>query len=133
MFIDSLLQVSAAEAVASTEASDDYIDLKAAGDAIGHELTFVCRVHTAFTTGDAATLSVALQTDDNSSFSSPTTLAASGVLAVTAIDAVGDRPLVVKVGPGLQRYVRAYYTVGTGSFTNGKVDAFLVKDIDLSR
>ena len=130
MFIDALTVFSDAQAVTVSAASTNYMDTLAAGDSYeGAWLVF--RVETAFTAGGAATMQVDLQTDDNSSFSSATTLCTlpGGAIAVATLVAGLIRK--VRIPPGAERYLRGYYTVSTGPMTAGNADLFITKDVDL--
>ena len=128
MIMDDFLVMSDAQAVTSSAASTSYIDTLAAGDAISPGARLKVGINTAFVTGDSATLTVALQTDDNSSFSSAKTLLTTSALDVTDIDAAGDSVLDLVIPSGVERYLRVYYTVGTGSFSAGNIDARIVID-----
>lgn len=132
MIIDKYLVLSDAQEVASSEASDYYIDALAAGDAIHDGARIKVQINTAFVTGDNATLTIALQCDDNADFSSAKTLFTTAALAVTDIDAIGDIPVDVEIPAGCERYIRLYYTVGTGTFSAGKIDARLVLGTNLT-
>ena len=128
MIIDAYLVLDDAQAITVTRASTSFIDSLAAGDAISPGARLKVQVNTAFVTGDSATLTVALQCDDNSGFNSAKTLVTTSAIAVTSIDAIGDVVLDVVIPPMCERYIRAYYTVGTGSFSAGKIDARIVLD-----
>ncbi|UQO04992.1 hypothetical protein L0Z13_11620 [Burkholderia multivorans] len=87
MIIDSLLEFSRAQALTATGASTNIIDLGSDRDiGPGQPLWAVIAVQVAAdnTTGDE-TYSIALQTDDNAAFSSPTTIATVAP-AAAAID-----------------------------------------------
>ncbi len=127
-FIDSFLVMSDAQEVLTSAASTSYIDALSAGDAISPGVRLKIQVNTAFVTGDSATLTIALQCDDNASFTSAKTLTTTAALAVTDIDAIGDIPVDLVIPKGCERYIRMYYTVGTGSFSAGKIDARIVLD-----
>ena len=74
--------------------------------------------------GNNSTLSVKLETDDNESFSSPTTLQELGVFP--ALSTVSTEPLQVPlVLKDVQKYIRAYYTVSGGDLTSGAVRSYL--------
>jgi hypothetical protein len=128
MIIDNLLVMSDAQAVTVSAASSSHIDTLAAGDAISPGARLKVQINTAFTTGDNATLTIALQCDSDSAFGSPKTLFATAALAVTSIDAIGDIPVDIVIPKGCERYVRMYYTVGVGTFSAGKIDARIVLD-----
>lgn len=130
MILDAYLVMSDAQAVTVTADSTSYVDQLAAGQAIAPGARLKVQINTAFTTGDSATLTVALQCDDNASFTSATTLYTTSALAVTSIDAAGDIVLDIEIPPGAERYIRAYYTVGTGSFSAGNIDARIVLNTD---
>ena len=129
MIIDNFLVMSDAQEVLTTAASESYIDTLAAGNALVPGARLKVIVNTAFTTSDSATLTVALQTDSDSGFATAlATLLTTSALAVTSIDAIGDNILDIQIPVGMLRYLRMYYTVGTGSFLTGKVDARIVLD-----
>jgi hypothetical protein len=132
MLIDKELQFSDAQAITGDAASTDYIDQGAAGDALqGAELYLVVRVHTTLdSAGEAATLTVKLQSDDNSSFSSAKDHFISEAFAESALVA-GTELVKMKLPVGMQRYIRVYYDRGTEDFTSGKVDAFLTPAVDV--
>lgn len=74
--------------------------------------------------GNDSTLSIKLETDDNESFSSPTTLQEIGVFP--ALSTVSTEPLQVPlVLKNVQKYIRAYYTVSNGNLTTGAVRSYL--------
>lgn len=131
MIRDKLLQFSEAQAVTASAASTNYLDLGSAREANDNGLIeLIARIHTLFVTGDAATLTVALQADNDSAFGTPTTVLQSASAIAVASLVAGYEPLRVRF-PRLivpERYVRLYYTVGTGSFSAGKIDAELVLD-----
>jgi hypothetical protein len=132
--LDRLGTLSDAQALTSTAASEDVIDLGVGEDAFGTALTdpdlaegrqiFVnVQVGTVLdSSGQAATLTVALQDSaDNSSWSAVYSTAA--IAEATLVE--GYRILSMGLPVGLRRYIRLYYTVGTESFTSGNVSAWL--------
>lgn len=129
MIIDASLVFSDAQAVTATAASDSYADTLAAGNSYEGSWVVV-RVDTAFTAAGAATLTIDLQTDDNTSFSSPTTLCSlpGGAIAVASLIAGFTRK--IRIPLGAERYLRGNYTVATGPMTAGKIDLFITNDID---
>lgn len=133
MIVDKNLMVSNAQAVTSSAASTDYIDQGAAGDAFGNELYLVVQVDTAATASGAATVNFQLESDSDSGFATAKVVNFdSGAIAKTALTA-GAEPVKVKLPVGLKRYIRVYYTVGTGPLTAGKFNAFLVNAVDVRR
>jgi hypothetical protein len=132
MIIDKDLILSDAQAVTASAASDNYIDQGAAGDAVRPCILKVMCNTTADSTNDTATVVVSIQTDDNSSFSTPATLATSASFAIgDAGVTAGGSVMEVALPAGLQRYIRVYYTIGTQNLTAGKFDAFIVRDVKL--
>jgi hypothetical protein len=126
MLFDVETLFSNRQAVTTTGNSANAIDTGAARDLLaGEALTLVVQVSTAFTAGGAAALTVALETDDNVSFSSATTLFTSPAIPVAALTA-GARPVQIRVPRGAERYLRLVYTVATGPMTAGAVIAGLV-------
>ena len=132
MIIDKLLEFSTAQDLRGTAASEDYVDTLAAGSAYGNELWLVVRVGTALeSTGKNATLTISLQSDSNSNFSTALkTHVSSGAIAEASCTA-NTIIWKTKIPTGLQRYLRLYYTVGTENFTSGTIDAFITPDIPI--
>lgn len=110
MYVDNLLEVSDAQALTASAASTDVIDLGSDRDiAPGRQIYLVVTLDVASdgTTGDE-TYTAAIQTDDNSGFSSATTLA---TVTIPRSSAAGTM-FVIPVPYGNERYLRAYYTLG---------------------
>lgn len=129
MILDKQLKVSDQQAVTATAASTDYIDQGAAGDAYD-SLFLVVTCDVTAESGGATTLDLALETDDNSSFSSATKLAEkTGIAKATCV--AGAELWKIPVPPGAERYMRVKYTVNTANFSAGKFSAFLVKDVKI--
>jgi len=125
MMYDKLLTFGTDQAVTATAASTDIIDLGAVRDiGNGEPLELVILVTETATSGGSSTVTIDLQTDDNSGFSSAATLASSGAIAKASITA-GTELLRVKVPLNVERYLRLYYTVATADLTAGKFTAFL--------
>ena len=84
MYIDTELELADSQAVTASAASTNIIDFTHGAPAdvgVGDHLYLVVQVDTAATAGGAATVTFALQTDDNSSFSSATALWTSATIA----------------------------------------------------
>ncbi len=126
MYIDRQNLFGQDQAVTVSAATTDPIDLGAARD-IGNgerlELLVLCTQDVA--AAGAATVTVALQSDDNPSFSSPANLVLSDAVPKASLVA-GTQILRVAVPYGTERYVRLFYTVGTGPLTAGKFTSGLV-------
>jgi len=123
MIIDYNLQFSDAQALTVDAASTNIIDLGSDRDiGVGEEMKIALNFDVAMG-GSSPTLAVLVQTDDNSSFSSATTVLTSRSIADAAI---GDQ-LVLGLPDTNERYVRLYYDVG-GTSPTMTVSASVVKD-----
>lgn len=113
------------QAVTASAASTDYIDLKAAREmGAGEPIHVFVRVTEDFAT--LTSLTVGIQTDDNTSFSSAATKASSGAIAAAALLAGTYIPMPA-LPPGTnERYMRLYFTVAGTNASAGKITAGLV-------
>lgn len=133
MYIDYETKLSSEQAVTSSAASTNYIDLGVARD-IGNseEMFLMVHVTEAATASGSATVNFSLECDDNSSFSSAKTVYDSGAVAKATL--VLNYQFFIPIPPGCdERYVRLYYTVGTGPLTAGKFTAAIVDKIQNSK
>lgn len=126
MILDAQLQLSAAQAITADAGSTNYIDLSVQrnlfdGQPMG--VLFHVSVAADFTTGDE-TYAFQAQCDDNTSFSSATTLA-TRTIAASALTANSLHFLPVPHGLNVERYFRAYYDVG-GTTPTITVTAYLI-------
>lgn len=122
MILDSRLQLSAAQELTASAVSTNVIDLGADRDiGVGDPLWLVIPVLVSMT-GTSPTFSVSIQTDDNSGFSSATTLLASSAVAGSTIPA--GTLIVVPFPFANERYVRANYTLA-GTSPTITIDAYL--------
>lgn len=137
MYLDKQNTLSDSQAVTVTAASTNIIDLgndDAAVQPLNEkgDIDLLIQVVTAFTADGSATLVVAIQTDDDVGFGSPTTLYTSAAIAVADLVAGYKVPI-----PGLpeinEQYLRAYYTVATGPMTAGAIYAGLTLDRQTNR
>lgn len=114
----------------TTEASNDYVDFGVARDmGVGSELYFFSVVTVAFTDGSSnSTMTLTLETDDNSSFSTAATAMTIGTFA--ALAAIGTR-LIARLQPEVcdERYMRVKYTVANGDLSTGKFTSGLTHNI----
>lgn len=135
MIMDVQNRFSSAQAITATAASADIIDLGIAGRSVGtgEDVYLVVQVVSAFTdTGNDSTVTVTLETDDNTGMSSAATLLTVGTFA--ALSAVGSRLIVrLPISAAYERYIGLRYTVAGGNLTTGAVTAFLTKDVDAYR
>lgn len=133
---DFIMSDAQAETTVAAHASDNYVDLQAAASNLDCDLELIVRVNTTCTSGGAATVLVTVETDDNTSFSSATALAATGAVAVASLTA-GYQLLRLRIpvkgtAGGLERYLHVTYTIGTAALTAGKFDAYLCRAVDLN-
>ena len=151
MITDRTTTFSKAQAITVTAASDNIIDLLATGTPHGdaaalarnlglnHDIAFVVQVLEQFTAAGAATLTVALQCDDNEAFSSPKTIWTSPAYSLAQLKPgarLNINPSMVAgyLNDGVtERYMRLNYTVATGPMTAGKVFAGIVAAVQNER
>lgn len=128
MILDAHLQFSDSQALTSTAASTNIIDLGADRNiGIGNKLGVYLNVEVAANAGDGdETYSIAIQTDDNSGFSSATTLSTFTITRGTAAGTVYLQGIPSDTTP--ERYLRLNYTLG-GTTPSVTVSAHLVPDI----
>lgn len=122
--LDASLELSDAQAVTVTAASTNVIDLTAVAPNIGRggRLYLQVKVNEAATASGSATLDLAVQDSaDNSSYAAIHSVPQFAKAVLTA----GAILLTFELPPKLRRYVRVYYTVGTGPLTAGKFDAYI--------
>lgn len=127
MFIDKALQVSNEQAVTTSAASTDVIDLGQANPNLGlnDHTSLAITVDNTVTADGAATVTFSLQDSaDNSSFAD---VVATG--AVSKSNLAAGAQIVLPMPTKLRRYVRVYYTVATGPLTAGKFSAQVVTGI----
>ena len=127
MFVDAKNDFSVAQTIA-TAASTNVIDLGpikgAARDVgVGEKFYIVLWTPTAMS-GTTPTLTVAVQTDDNVGFASPTTLHTSAALTPANLAA---GPVVIPMPFGAEKFLRLSYTAG-GTVAAGTVSASVTLD-----
>lgn len=127
MLLDQNAMLSDGQELTVTGASQNVIDLGAAGNTVPGALFAVCRVDKAF--AGLTALEVALQTSDTEDFSSPEVLA-SIAPATSGLAKDGTTVFAAAVPAGIKRFVRAYYTV-TGTVTAGEISFFLTDAVDM--
>lgn len=139
MIFDAQTRFSNAQAITASAASTNVIDLLAAGIPFGHtvavtrdlgvnsemaEAELQIQVTEAFAT--ATSVKVAVQTDDNSAFSSAATILETEAIPIASLIAgyvfnIDEFPFRTR-----ERYVRLYYTVAGSDATAGKITAGVV-------
>ena len=120
MYQDKATLMSDGQTITSTGASTDYIDLGAARDISRGEPLWLVAVITA-TSGTSPTINMALQSDDNTSFSSALTVATTGTLTSPG---VGTTLVLAVQAQTAERYIRAYFTLG-GTSPSFTIDAWI--------
>ena len=129
MFIDDYLILSDAQAITISTNSTNVVDTLAAGHGMNDMLWAKFQVDTTFAGTAGTTVQMIIQT---SAAGSVFTELCSANVALASLTA-GAVPFAVKIPLGVARYIRAYYTVTvSGSLTAGKIDCYLVKDIDVT-
>jgi hypothetical protein len=127
MILDAQLQFSADQALTTTAASTNVLDMLADRNlglgSVPLAVLIVVKVATDGTTGDE-TYSAQLQTDDNAAFSSATSI--GGAITIARGAAAGTKYAVpLPIGTDVERYLRLNYTLG-GTTPTATLDAFLV-------
>ncbi|GAL43041.1 Bbp16 family capsid cement protein [Citrobacter werkmanii] len=123
MLLDQQALFSAAQAITATAVSTNVIDTGSSKD-VGKngDIPLLIQVVEAFNT--LTSLTVTVQTDDNSAFSSPTDVI-SMVIPLASLT-VGYKTPVITLPMKLERYIRLNYTVTGTAPTTGKVTAGIV-------
>ena len=112
-YLDAQLLLSDAQALTATAASTNYINLTATSTFLGtgEPLALVITVDVA-AGGTSPTLGVTVQSDDNTSFSTPTTVTVSPTYAAAQLTAGAQLTIPLPSGVATERYLRASYAVG---------------------
>ena len=124
MFLDAQQLFSDAQAVTTTAASTNYVDLQVDGNlGIGEPMAVVVVVDVALDDGDAdETYVITVEVDDNSSFSSAAVIATK---TATRGDVAGTKYVLgIPADSSAERYIRVKYTHG-GTSPTGTYTAFL--------
>lgn len=127
MLLDQNTMLSDGQEITASGASQNVVDLGAAGNAVPGSLFVVCRVEKAF--AGLTKLEVVLQTADTEDFVTPVALSTI-MPEATGFAKEGQTLFAVAVPAGLKRFVRAYYTV-TGTVTAGELSCFLTDCVDM--
>lgn len=135
MIFDQELMLSDGQAITTTAVSTNVLDMGAAGTPIidgpaasplardhgkGNPIPLHIQVTTAFAGGTS--LKVAVQTDDNSGFSSAKTVLESEIVLTASLVAGYVFPITMIPRTSTERYIRLNYTVD-GTMTAGNVIA----------
>lgn len=129
MIFDITTLLSNQQAITTTAASTNTIDLSPIATGIvrdigkGKQIPLLIQVTEQFAAAGAGTLTVTLEVDDNSSFSSAKTVWTSPAIAKATL-ATGYVIIAEYIPRGTdERYLRLNFTVATGPFTAGKIVA----------
>ena len=150
MYVDTQTELSDAQAVTSTAISTNVIDLQAAlgggtniafGNTLldigqGEDVYLVVQTAVAITdTGSDATLTVTLESATDAGLTTGAVVhLATATLAFATYSAAGSQILVAKLPiADYKRYLGVRYTVASGPFTAGAIDAFLTKDVQRAK
>jgi len=135
MILDKFLMFDEKVALTATRNSTNVIDLFRIGEDIGRgePLYWFFIVNTDLdSAGEAATLQIALVTDDNAALTTPAILQdMPAVLTEAALTTALPYTLYrhVPVVPALERYLGLVYTVAGENFTSGTISAGITHDI----
>jgi hypothetical protein len=128
MLRESDATFSAAQVLTATAASTNYVDRKALGDGTdGNFIVVTCPV-ILDSAGDAAVLTIAIESDSDSGFATALVQNLTLVLAESVLTAGIIAKIPVPLG--LKQFVRLYYAVGTENFTTGTISAFVTNGVD---
>ncbi len=126
MLFDAKLLLSNQQAITATAPSTDVIDTGSEKDVgKGGCVPLVIQVTEDFNT--LTSLAVAIQTDSDSAFGSPKTLATVTILLADL--KAGYMSPVITLPQGCERYIRLNYTVAGTAPTTGKVTAGIVAGV----
>lgn len=126
MLFDAKLLLSNQQAITATAPSTDVIDTGSEKDVgKGGCVPLVIQVTEDFNT--LTSLAVAIQTDSDSAFGSPKTLATVTILLADL--KAGYISPVITLPQGCERYIRLNYTVTGTAPTTGKVTAGIVAGV----
>lgn len=139
MILDGDLLFSDAQAVTATAASTNYYDTGPlfSGNTgrnlgVSSEIYFSISVDVAMTDSSSdSTITVSLETDDNTSFSSIATVAT--LVIIPALSAAGTKYFVkvpIATTVPYERYLQIKYTTTNGNLTTGSFTTAMVKNID---
>lgn len=113
------------QAVTATAASTAVLDMGCAGIMLTPAYLHL-RVTEGFTADGAGTMGILLQSDALAAFGTPATLAT--LYATTegkATFVLGLHKVIPLPMQGMERFLRLYFTVGTGPMTAGKIAAYI--------
>lgn len=122
MILDKQNLFSDAQAITASAASENYVDMGAREIAFGDPVEIFIGVEEAFT--NLTSLTIAVQTDDEITFSGATTLVSETILLANLT--AGARANLKFMPKGNLGYMRLYYTVTGSAPDAGKITAGIV-------
>lgn len=131
--IDAQLEFVDGQTLTASAYSTNVIDKGAAG-AVGKPLYLVVRVGTQLvSSGNAATLDIALRTSATISTNlSGTVIDMVQSAQIAEADLTANKVIwIVEVPSNMLQYLQVYFTVGTENFTSGTIDAYLTPDPEI--
>lgn len=133
MILDKELTFSLAQVVTASAASTDFYDQGVANSFLNYApMYLLINIDEAATASGSATVSFALEQDDNAAFSSPVAIYTSGAIAKATM--VPGYQLIIPVPAAIsERYLRVYYTVATGPLTAGKFTATMLPTVQSTK
>lgn len=131
MYLDAHNLFSDAQAITSSAASTNLIDLGVANRnlGVGQPVYVVVQCDVAMTDASSnSTVAVTIEQDTAAAFSSATAVQTIGTFA--AVSAVGTR-IFAAIQPDAitERYIRVYYNVANGVLTTGSFTAYLTDNV----
>jgi hypothetical protein len=129
MLIDKQVEFAASQTVTGSAASTHVIDLgEARNIGVGENLYLYISVdETMDDASDNSTVAPSLQTDDNESFASATTLRTYDTIAANT--AQGTEYIYRLEPDSYERFIRIYWTVANGDLSAGKFSARVLLDV----
>ena len=122
MRYDAALLLDDDAAITVSRASTNVIKVGTTGNkGEGSPVYAKFQVTEAFTAAGAATLTLVVQKSTDEAFSSPIVAVQSGAIGKADLVAGKTISLVIPKAESDELYYRAYYTVGTGPMTAGKI------------
>ena len=119
---DMILCEGLAMTAAGTYTSTNVVDFGAAG--VGHDSKVLINIPTAAASSGSATVTFNILTDDNSSFSSATTLWTSGALTYSTLTA-GKTVVEFTLPFEVEQYIEVTAVVATAALTAGTMTAYV--------
>lgn len=119
---DNVLSLAQAVTTAAATPTTNVIDFQAAH--VGARNKVICTVNTAVTSGSSATVTFAVETDDNANFTSATTLYTTAAIAKATLVA-GYKVFEFTLPWETERYVRGVITPAVGDLTAGKFNMWV--------